>query len=181
MREVELKAFVDDWAQVKEKIDSICGEGSIVSKRDLYFRWPGEKHQAFRIRDNNGSMELTSKKTGVNENGENNLEYEFSAPICEFDKAVGFFKNLGYETYFRKYKNGWEWTIEDVHVELLEVNDLGFFLEMEILIPFKSTEEDVSDSQFHLQKLLAKFGIPKEKICQKSYRSMILKEDDDGV
>ena len=178
MREVELKAHVDDWAIVKEKIESICGSGNIVSKRDQYFHKPGEKHQAFRIRDNNGSMELTSKQTGQNENGENNLEYELSAPIGEYDKALGFFKNLGYEPYFRKYKNGWEWTIDDVHIELLEVNDLGFFLEMEILIPFKSSEEDVSDSQFHLQKLLAKFGISKDQICSKSYRSMILKEDD---
>ena len=178
MREVELKAYVDDWAVVKEKIESICGSGNIVSKRDQYFHKPGEKHQAFRIRDNNGSMELTSKQTGQNENGENNLEYEFSAPIGEYDKAIGFFKNLGYEPYFRKYKNGWEWTMDDVHIELLEVIDLGFFLEMEILIPFNSSEEDVKDSQFHLQKLLAKFGISKEQVCSKSYRSMILKEDD---
>ena len=68
--------------------------------------------------------------------------------------------------------------MDDVHIELLEVNDLGFFLEMEILIPFNSSEEDVSDSQFHLQKLLSKFGISKDKVCSKSYRSMILKEDD---
>ena len=106
MREVELKAHVDDWAVVKEKIESFCGIGNIVSKRDQYFHRPGEKHQAFRIRDNNGNMELTSKKTGLNENGENNLEFEFSAPIGEYDKAIGFFENLGYEMYFRKYKNG---------------------------------------------------------------------------
>ena len=178
MREVELKAHVKDWAETKEKIESYCGPGTIVSKRDQYFHRPGEKHQAFRIRDNNGNMEFTSKKNSSNENGEDNMEYEFSAPIGQLDKAVLFFSNLGYEPYFRKFKNGWEWMMDDVHIELLEVNDLGFFLEMEILIPFDSSCEDVSDSQFHLQKLLGKFGISKDAVCSKSYRSMILKEDE---
>ena len=58
------------------------------------------------------------------------------------------------------------------------MNDLGFFLEMEILIPFDSSEEDVSDGHFHLQKLLSKFGLSKEDVCNKSYRAMILKEDE---
>lgn len=176
MKEIELKARVSDEQKLKTLISSICGEAKIVNKVDYYFRKPGEKQQALRVRNNNGKLEFTAKKTSHINDGERNLEYEIHGDIKEIEKSKDFFRCLGFEDYFKKIKNGWEWTYDEVHIELLEVNDLGYFLEMEILIPFNKNENDELDAERKLHYYLAKFKVPSENICTKSYRAMILGE-----
>lgn len=73
-------------------------------------------------------------------------------------------------------------------MELLEVSgfrygedaderNLGYFLEMEILIPFKEASEDtLREKQNKLHKVLHELGLREEDIEMKSYRSMILGE-----
>ena len=188
--EIELKAHVPDWEKLKGRIESLQGEGNSVNKSDLYFHRPGEKHQAFRIRRNNGKLEFTAKNTRSDGLSEENDEFEFSAPVEEREKAEGFFKCLGYEPYFRKTKMGFDWDLVqgDIHVELLEVSgfrygcdreekELGWFLEMEILIPFKEASPDtLREKQNKLHKVLHEFGLGEENIEMTSYRSMILGE-----
>lgn len=174
MREVEIKAYVRDVEVTKAKIEAVCGNGQIVNKFDFYFRVPGQKESAFRLRNNNGRLECTAKKKSSGVNGENNLEYEFSTSLDQLKSATAFFSCLGYEEYYRKTKEGWEWGYDNAHIELLSVNELGYFLEIEELIPFASSDGDVADTQFHIQKLLSKFGVSKDDICTKSYKSMIL-------
>ncbi len=188
--EIEIKAHVLDAESLKEKIESLFGEGKSVNKSDLYFHRKGEKHQAFRIRRYNGSIEFTAKNTRADGLSEENDEFEFNAPVTEVKKAEAFFECLGYEPYFRKSKTGFDWDLVqgDIHVELLEVSgfrygcdsderNLGYFLEMEILIPFKEASEDtLREKQNKLHKVLHELGLREEDVEMKSYRSMILGE-----
>ncbi len=187
MREVELKARVVDYLSLKEKIEALYGEGKTVNKSDQYFHLPGNKHQALRMRNNKGVLEFTAKKTSNDSLSEDNMEYEFFASIEEYDRAFNFFVCLGYEPYFRKNKTGWEWSVGDIHVELLEVsgksnlkpqeeNTIGYFLEMEILIPFNQKNIDLRDDMNQLHNLLYRFGLKDDDIVMASYRSMILGE-----
>lgn len=187
MREVELKAYVENYLPIKERIEELYGEGKTVNKADQYFHLRGEKKQALRIRDNMGVLEFTAKKTNNDSLSEDNMEYEFTSDIKEKERAFLFFECLGYEPYFRKNKNGWEWSVGEVHVELLEVSgssngnenreiNLGYYLEMEILIPFNQKSVDLRDEQNQLHNLLYRFGLKDEDIVMKSYRAMILGE-----
>ncbi len=137
------------------------------------------------MRRNNGVLEFTAKETSNDSRSEDNREYEFSADFSQFDNAFLFFRALGYEPYFRKNKNGWEWSVGEVHVELLEVSgfrygcekeerSFGYFLEMEILIPFKETNIDKEEEQNKLLNLLYRFGLKTQDIEMKSYRTMIM-------
>ncbi len=184
MREVELKAHVKDYASLKEKIDSLYGKGRDVSKSDLYFHLPGSVHQALRVRNNRGVLEFTAKKMANDGKSEDNREYEVLVDIKEEENAYAFFECLGYEKYFRKNKAGWEWNVDDIHVELLEVSgfrygeekavrELGYFLEMEILIPFK-VDIDLFEKQNSLYDLLKRLGFTDNDVEMRSYRSMIL-------
>ena len=75
MVEVEIKAHASEG--IKEFFDARYGTGREVHKHDHYFRRPGERIQALRIRSYNGIVELTTKKTGVISGSENNEEYRY--------------------------------------------------------------------------------------------------------
>ena len=174
MREIEIKAHASDYRSVLDKIVKIAGNGSPVDKRDHYFRIEGNEKPSLRIRKFNDHLEFTAKKNSKGAGSEDNLEYEIVLGIDQYDNAVSFFRALGYIDYFVKLKKGYEWTYNGTHVELLEVNDLGWFLEMEILLPFDSSEEMIENAQKTLHELLHLFSLKDEDIEMKSYRSMIL-------
>lgn len=176
MREVEIKARAEDYKAVMAEIEKRYGKGGEVHKTDHYFRVPGEKKQALRVRENNGHLEFTAKKTTNDKGGEDNLEYEVELSISELDNALLFFRALGYEDFFIKRKNGFEWMAGSVHVELLSVNELGWFLEMEALLPFDSDEAEAKKANEELHRLLHEFSLSECDIENRSYRKLIVGE-----
>lgn len=175
MREIEIKAHALDMERIKAFIEDICDEGHVVSKKDTYLR--NEEGLMMRVRDNTGSLEATVKERRKNERGEeDNLEYEISLGDTKLDDALLFFKNLGFDFYYNKYKDGWDWNLDGIHIELLKVNDLGWFLEMEALMDFDSSVEVVNQKREQLSSLLHQFGVDDSQIEAKSYKSMILKD-----
>ena len=56
----------------------------------------------------------------------------------------------------------------------MEVNDLGYFLEMEALLPFDADNRMKDDARSKLIELLHLFGLEEKDIERRSYRSMIL-------
>ena len=173
MREVEIKAHAAEPERLKAELDSLFGAGQEVHKKDRYFRRPGELRQSLRIRRFPDCLELTTKRTGGTAEGENNLEYEFRVPSCEYDRVVAFFHALGHEDYFVKNKDGWEWRDGDMHIELLSVNDLGYFLEIEILLPLDAAESLINDGLGRIHSLLDRLGAG-DFIEMRPYRDMIL-------
>lgn len=172
MKEIEIKAHAT--LALKDEIDRMVGSsGTLVEKDDLYFRRPGESLQALRIRVDNGEMEFTAKKQHLGERSEDNLEYEIHLDKKEMESAIQFFECLGFEKYFRKHKRGFSWHYEGIHIELLEVNDLGAFLEMEVILPFEANESAVSSAQDELYSIIDRFGLS-DQIERTSYREMIL-------
>lgn len=175
MREVEIKAHAKSWQEIKRRIDTIAGIGNPVDKKDTYLL--NDAGKRMRVRDNNGSFEATVKSTHKDSKGdEDNMEYEVHfSKESSYDDLIAFFKALGYpKFYFNKYKKGYDWSYEGVHIELLEVNDLGWFLEMEALMPFDSKSESIEKEMIHLHALLRTFGLDDSDIETKSYRKMIL-------
>lgn len=176
MREVEIKAHANEYEKTKSIIDSICGVGKPVKKVDTYLI--NASGQRLRVRNNNGALETTVKKNTNMANGdENNLEFEMDLGHTKEEDAIAFFSVLGYSFHFNKYKTGWDWNYDGVHIELLSVNDLGWFLEMEALIDFDADDELISECRNKLHSLLSRFGLDESDIETKSYKSMILKGD----
>ena len=180
MREIEIKARASVPERIKSYFDSHFGEGKEVHKHDHYFRRPGEMIQALRIRRFNGLVELTTKKTFSDEKGERNEEFEFKALPEQEEAAVEFFHALGYEDFFIKKKTGYEWMAGRAHVELLSVNSLGWFLEIEILLPFESDDDEAEEARLEIVSLLAEVGLREKDYESRSYREMIL-ESENGI
>ena len=174
MREIEIKAHARDEKSVRAYFDARCGAGHEVHKTDHYFRRPGAFVQALRIREHKGIIEFTCKKTSSSTEGEKNEEYEFQASADEIEKASSFFHALGFEDFFIKKKDGWEWMDGDAHVELLSVNDLGWFLEIEILLPFGSSDDEAEEERKRIDAIMKNAGVSRSDYEMKSYREMIL-------
>ena len=66
------------------------------------------------------------------------------------------------------------------HIELLSVNTLGFFLEIEVLLPFDSSSDAEKEARKHILSLLDEAGLEKSDIEYRSYREMIL-EAESGI
>ena len=173
MREIEMKARIGDADKTAAFLTSRFGSPHPVHKLDHYFRRPGENIQALRIRRNGDLLEFTAKRTSSVDGREDNEEFEFRALPSELDAAVSFFHVLGYEDFFIKKKDGWEWFDGEAHIELLSVNDLGWFLEIEILLPFSSQKSDALRAEEHILSLMRDAGVGSGGIERRSYREMI--------
>lgn len=180
MREIEIKTHVPDASSLLAELERRYGKGREVHKRDHYFHLPGEVLQSLRIRNNNGKLEFTTKHSSNDGKSENNEEFEFFASEEEYERAVAFFHALGHEDYFVKIKDGWEWYDGEVHIEVFQVNDLGYFMEIEILIPFDASNAFVEEKREKIASLVRSLGLENE-IENRSYREMILERRTYGM
>ncbi len=176
--EVELKVFVDRQEvgepELKKQIDSFTHKnGAFIKKEDIYYHVPSSPEPSFRIRDEENRLLITMKEKHKENGVECNKELEFSHENVA-DKAVlqEMARHLGYEVLRIKRKTGWEWTYEDVHIELLNVSHLGWYLEMEAI-----SKENASSMTEPLKKelfeLLDTFGFTPDQIETRGYHRML--------
>lgn len=170
MLEVELKAHVKD-SYVGE-IRSRLGEydENYEKKRDTYYVRPDGT--MFRIRDYNGKLVLTEKKTAIKDGVECNVEDEREVYPAETDKLTE-----GCKVLFQKYKEGWEYFmplkgLDGLHIELLNVKSLGWFCEMEILLP-ENESYNVEYAACALHSMLKILGINEPDIEPRKYKEML--------
>lgn len=170
--EIELKVSLDDkdnilnvltnrgcnWKNSKKQYDKIYYKKDytdINSKKDIFLR--------IRYEDNNSI--LTFKQIL------NDLEViEFESSIgnpCEIVKMMPF---LGFESYVSINKVRMEGELDHISICFDEVEDLGYFLEVEKIVE-KTTERN--NAKKELQNFLLSLGIDLEQICHKRYHTML--------
>lgn len=193
MKEIEIKARVDDPERVKNILSAPGRDEITFEKEDVYWRapsgiLPGLPPSGIRIRKEtecrNGETArriLVTWKTGeIRDKVEINEEREFSASDGEaLKELLGL---LGLKPAVRKHKRGWAWTWREdsgeppVLAELLELEGLGWFIELEI----RCGEEDeaaVRRCRTRLLSLLARTGIGEDRIETRPYTVMLSAQD----
>ncbi|MDR1617521.1 MAG: CYTH domain-containing protein [Treponema sp.] len=192
MKEIEIKARVEDSERVKN-ILSDTGSGEIsFEKEDVYWRappgiLPGLPPSGIRIRKEtehrNGETArriLVTYKTGeIRDKVEINEEREFSVSDGEpMGELLGL---LGLKPAVRKRKRGWAWIWKEeagnpageppILAELLELEGLGWFIELEIRCG--EGETAVDRCRTRLLSLLARTGIGEDRIETRPYTVML--------
>jgi predicted adenylyl cyclase CyaB len=146
--EVELKARLHNPAAVEAKAAELGRLKKETFKEDVYFRRKGDTavvpKDRYRLRREAGQAVVTFKEK-INAGGtEVNHETEFTV-----DNAFAFFQfahRFGFEPFVVKRKKSRVYQIGRASVELNEVEHLGHFVEIEILVekesetPFARTE-----------------------------------------
>jgi adenylate cyclase class 2 len=190
--EIELKAHVDDWQALLARIRETSGISaeSYQEKRDVYFARKGSLDRPM-LRSRlelsgpdkehlTGSVLLTCKDKMEKDGIEVNHEIEFSAPGSDFAQTIVFFKALGYEVWLEKEKIGYSFMLDKyhdtLHVELIEVPPLGWFLEMEFCLPDGIDKSQAESYRSYLMQALALFGIPADRLEDRYYMQMLKPE-----
>ena len=168
--EVEIKARIDD----PEKIVRTLSERGVFQRRyekeDRYFGAPGSTAQ-FRLRRDGGRLICTFKEKKVDDRFEVNRECEFG--VSDETAFERFAAHLGYECVTEKRKVGRSWLVGAVRCELSEVSALGFFLELEIVLPEDSDEEERDRAKEQLFAMLSELGVDESNVEARPYTRMI--------
>jgi adenylate cyclase class 2 len=122
---------------------------------------------------------ITYKTRELRAGIEINDEREFV--ISDGEIFEDLLQRLGLAPGIRKNKRGWAWRINvpeaagpdtEIRAELSEVKTLGWFLELEILVPEKD-EKTIAQCRERLFLLLEKLEIPQEAIETRPYTEML--------
>jgi len=196
VKEIELKAHVKNSEALKRLLSEKAEYTCAFEKDDVYWYGGGDLAvgvafgvQKVRIRKEkrrlaDGTEEsrcvVTYKSKERNDGFEVNDELEFEVNPAEgFEEFLG---KAGLKLGTRKSKRGWAFSKAGITAELVEVDDLGWFIELEILksisIAVESViddrqEEIIAEGKKHLLAFLDDLGIEREAIEQRFYLEML--------
>jgi adenylate cyclase class 2 len=199
-KEIELKAWVDDSAELSAKLSMVSEfEFEYIKEDDYWFPQDGfpsatgvntlpksgvriRKEKTISIDGNENSYFLVTYKTKEVRDGiEINSENEFiisPAPNTSSETAITNFEELLGKLYlqrgYSKKKQGVSYKYNNITIELSLVEHLGWFLELEIITE-TDDDETLNAAQKALLSFLEKTGIGEDKIEPKYY-SELLKE-----
>jgi adenylate cyclase class 2 len=182
--EIEVKAWVDDMRAVKKRLATLGTELYLYDKRDTY--WYNDSFTAAfpsgsRIRRELRTIEgaersatetffVTYKAKEVRGNIEVNDEREFRvSDAAVFEELL---RRAAFQPRQTKRKQGVYFRVDGINVELVEVEGLGWFLELEILADNESPET-VQAARERLLTLLDKAEVPRARIETRYYTEML--------
>lgn len=188
--EIELKAYLDDYAPVKERL-SVWGDYCRSYKKSDSYWLPvqpaaGMTVPGVRVRRESGidadgaaheTVWATCKTKEISGGIEVNNESEFTVSDAGlFEALLG---RLGLLRAVCKEKEGWAWTIppqtagqSPIVAEISLVAGLGWFLEIEIMAA-DDRAPTVQESRKRLFALLEKLEIPADRIESRPYTAML--------
>jgi adenylate cyclase class 2 len=189
--EIELKAHVEDAEGLRLLLLKKAGYLGKFEKEDHYW-FPDEVspnnvsgflQNGLRVRREecchpDGNVEaviLATYKTkevssGIEINDER--EFEISRGRPDFEE---FLMRIGFKPRAMKRKRGWAFSREGIRAELCEVEDLGWFLELEILADNREAIT-IEKERKHLLDFLSELGIDQNAIESRYYSQMLSKK-----
>lgn len=154
MREIELKFKIDNIEKIINLLENNGCEISPVQYQcdtiyvsDLNNTESTEGSVWLRVRKTNDTIELNYKKQSVKKMESEEIEFE----VGSYEKANAFLKALGYKPWVKVNKKRRYTTYKDCNICIDEVEKLGYFIELEILV-----EEDNDNDYEELLLTLAK-------------------------
>jgi len=184
--EIELKAHVLDSEVLRSQLSEKGEYLETFEKDDTYwfpdsadFSTSGLYPYGLRVREEkrklqNGTEEsitlVTYKIKEQRNNIETNDEQEFEVkprPLFE-----GFLRRMGLKPGAAKRKRGWAFSHGRIRAELTEVEDLGWFVEIEILVS-DNREETIAKARQELLVFLDSLGVGRDALESRSYLQML--------
>lgn len=159
MIEVEVKAKIDSFKEMEEKLENIGASKSKTEfQEDIYFASPivdfAQTDEALRIRTTNNNTFITYKGPKLNDKAKTRKEVEMT--IENSEKATDIFTEIGFREVRTVRKNRQYYTYENFEISLDDVEGLNPYMEIEIAL---DDSEDYSQAQDEIFKLFEKLGI----------------------
>ncbi|MCX7025893.1 MAG: class IV adenylate cyclase [Spirochaetes bacterium] len=177
MLEIELKARIGDPAHVKRILDANLVYAGEVDKKDEYWFVPladavvAGLDFRLRMRTEPGKTTVTFKEKTYDGSVEINREVEFG--ILDPEAFRLFLGKMSAKLIYRKTKRGKVWKDRGgIVAELVEVDGLGTFLEVETLYE-DSKSIDLEDVKAGLQAVIASCGLGEKDLEPRPYSQLL--------
>ncbi len=178
MREIEIKLSVDDIEGVIKKLEALgCVISPPVFQKDINFihkddvNWFKEsintQYSYPRIRVEDEKIILTNKKPVTGEM--DCLEYELV--VDSIDQARGFISLFDYIEGVAVVKKRRKTHYKNYEITVDEVEDLGSFIEIEIVVEHEADPVQIQNEMFDFAK--QNFGLEKNEDVMKGYDIMV--------
>lgn len=163
MIEVEVKAKINSFKQIEEKLTEI---GAVKTKvefqEDIYFNSPvvdfAKTDEALRIRTTRQDMDenifITYKGPKIDAKSKTRKEIEMG--IADSTQAADIFEAIGFRKVRTVRKNRQYFAYENFEVSLDDIEGLDPYMEIEIAL---DDGEDYNDAQDSIFKLFEELGI----------------------
>lgn len=176
MREIELKFRVNDYDKLMDKLKSLgCEIGELIEQSDSVY--VGDLNHVesvkdsiwLRVRKENDRVELNVKKQSAKI--QESKEVEFG--VDSYEKANEFLEVLGYKKWVTVNKRRRYSKYLDYNLCIDEVERLGSFIEVELLV----SEDDKKDYLEDIKSVAETLGLDKNDIVNSHYDTMISELD----
>ena len=172
MREIELKFKVDDMNDLLAKLrDMDCEVSEILSQNDTIYVSDLNHVESvegsiwLRVRKENEKVELNLKKQSAKIQESKEIEFDVSS----YEKANQLLETLGYQKWVVVNKKRRYSKYLNYNLCIDEVERLGSFLEIELLVD----EEDKKDYISDLLEIAKTFELTEDNIVNSHYDTMI--------
>ena len=183
--EIELKARVKNSETLRRLLSEKAEYAFSFKREDVYWFSGASDPARIRVRKETrilpeSAAEIrrtfaTYKKKQVKDGIEINDEHEFEI-AGQADEFEGLLKIMGLNPGFSKQKQGWTFTKDEITAELLEVEGLGWFIELEIVAanPAENdAEKTLEKNKNRLLDFLDSLGISREEIESRFYSELL--------
>jgi len=177
--EIEVKAWIDDPAALKQQLADLSTEVKDYTKQDVYFRAPvpattsgrsATHPQEFRLRRQGGRTICTFKEKTIHERVEVSREVEFT--VSDADAFEELVLRSGATVFARKKKTGSVYALPEANVEVSHVDGLGDFVEIEKIVE-SSEEAEHRRAQETVRRILSSLGVDEARIETRAYTTLL--------
>lgn len=177
MLEIELKAWVRDPAGVERRVADFASRVRDFDKFDSYWHGPDWRFvrgtKGFRVRSDGDSTVVNFKKKRNEAGIEINQETEFT--VSDRAAFVSLVQRIGCEPFYEKRKRGSAWSYDGFLIELLQVEGLGHFIEIEFMLE-RDDPAAIALAQGELKRILRMAGVQESEIEARGYSDLLLNE-----
>ncbi|NNM55395.1 MAG: class IV adenylate cyclase [Spirochaetales bacterium] len=165
--EIELKAVLASPKEVEAFLTQQGFSATPLEKEDIYYQGP----TPLRLRREGSRWTVTSKAKTVIDGLEVNRELEFE--ISSAENFFGWIQLLGFSFWYKKNKRGRAYHWNDLLIEVVHVEPLGWFVEIEKILP---EEADITAQQNARQEILTvlnQLQVPLENLESRTYAELL--------
>ena len=170
--EIEVKAWVDEPKEIESALRRFYGDPRPVLKEDIYYTADGRfpRLERIRLRHSGEDWILTFKDKNLE--GETEINREYETMIGSFEVLDELLKRFGCRYLVDKKKRGllFQWGV--LTIELVEVDGLGTFLEVERV--GEQDELEIKEARDAVLGVIDRVGLDRGRIELRDYTQMLL-------
>jgi len=179
--EVEVKIPIDDSENVIKRILENRGkELNAETQSDIYFDHPcrsfAETDESVRVRQRipsdgtKGLAEITYKGPKVDRTTKTRLEY--TSEVNDIDATLSILEHTGFTHVAKITKHRVFYVVDDITISVDEVEQVGLYIEFELLAESNS---DLERSRERIFELINQLGLDSSNTIRASYLELFLR------